>query len=378
MIKIGFIHFDTIYLIHHFIGSVVELYHDPECEVTILTPDTNQDYLYSLLDMYGVSREIVKKLPTYLYKRIAYKIQGRDNPSTVPLFKKYRKHLLKYDVLAFTVLNHLRIKRKGRNPKFALLMHGAGNSHYPFTEEYYKPISQFDLVTTSGQKIQNLFLKMGAFKDTKFEICGYQKFDVVKVENKKNQFFNNKNPVVVYNPHFRESISSYHRHGQEILKYFYNNKDYNLIFAPHFNLFEEKRQDAQQRNSLDQKYFKTDNILIDFGSVNSVNMAYMLAADIYLGDVSSQVYEFLISGAKPCIFINTHKVKWKNDAYYQTWKLGKVLENPSKLEAILQTKEHWQKDYQKLQEEVINYTFDITEIPSVKRVAQALKSLGTG
>jgi len=378
MIKIGFIHFDPIYLIHHFIGSAVILHKDPDFEVSILTPDTDQEYLYSLLDMHGVSRDIVKKLPTYLYKRIAYKIQGRDTPSTIPLYSKYRKYFLKYDILAFTSLNHQRINRIARKPKFVMLMHGAGNSRYPFTEEYTEPMSRFDLVTTSGQKIQDLFLKMGDFKHTKFEICGYQKFDVVKVENKNNNFFNNDKPTVVYNPHFNESISSYHQQGKEILEYFYNNKDYNLIFAPHFNLFLEKRRDTQQRDSIPQKYFKADHILIDFGSVNSVNMAYMMAADIYLGDVSSQIYEFLINGTKPCIFINTHNVKWKNDPFYKTWKLGKVLDNPADLNTALQTKEHWQKDYQKIQEEVINYTFDITDTPSVIRVANAIKKLGVG
>ena len=53
-------------------------------------------------------------------------------------------------------------------------------------------------------------------------------------------------------------------------------------------------------------------------------MTYMLAADIYLGDVSSQVYEFLLE-PRPCIFLNGHNVAWQNDPYYFHWKLGQVV-----------------------------------------------------
>ncbi len=376
MIKIGFIHFDTIYLIHHFIGSAVELYKDPDCEVEILTPETEQEYLYSLLDLYDVPRSIVKKIPTYLYKKFAYKIQKRTNPSTVPLFSKHRKELIGYDVLVFTVFNHLRIPRNKRNPKFVFLMHGAGDRDYPFLDIYKEPISEFDLVTTSGQKIKDLFYKMGEYKHTKFEICGYQKFDAVRIENKEKILFNNNKPTVVYNPHFRDSISSFHKHGIDILEFFYTNKKYNLIFSPHFNLFDERRQDALKRSDIAKKYFESDSIIIDFGSVNSVNMSYMLSADIYLGDLSSQVYEFLINGRKPCIFFNAHTINWKKNEHYQMWQLGKIINDIEKLGNILESRDIWQKEFKEKQKKAMAYTFDISnEISSSKRVATAIKSL---
>jgi len=55
-------------------------------------------------------------------------------------------------------------------------------------------------------------------------------------------------------------------------------------------------------------------------------MTYMLAADIYLGDVSSQVYEFLLE-PRPCIFLNGHNVTWQDNPYYYHWTLGQVVDD---------------------------------------------------
>lgn len=72
-------------------------------------------------------------------------------------------------------------------------------------------------------------------------------------------------------------------------------------------------------------YFKVPNIHIDLGSTASTDMAYTLGADIYLGDESSQVYEFLIE-PRSCIFLNAHHVQWKNNPYYYHWNLGQVVD----------------------------------------------------
>jgi len=165
MIKVGIIYFDNIHIIPHFIGSAAALHQDPDCEVDILVPDIDHSFLYEMLDKFDVPHSVVKALPTYLYKRIAYKIQGRKKPSNQYIFKKHQKKILDYDVLVFNVFNHVHVKRKDRKkPKFVFLMHGAGDSLYPFTDEFKPLIDQFDLVTTSGQKINDLFNQNGPCK----------------------------------------------------------------------------------------------------------------------------------------------------------------------------------------------------------------------
>ena len=59
-------------------------------------------------------------------------------------------------------------------------------------------------------------------------------------------------------------------------------------------------------------------------SAASSDMSYTNRADIYLGDVSSQVYEFLRQ-PRPCLFLNSHGVDWQDDPNYLHWRSGPVL-----------------------------------------------------
>ena len=51
-------------------------------------------------------------------------------------------------------------------------------------------------------------------------------------------------------------------------------------------------------------------VIVDLDSHRLNDMTYTNAADIYLGDVSSQVYEFSTQ-PRPCVFINAHGVAWQ-------------------------------------------------------------------
>jgi len=377
MVKIGFVFLDGIYLIPHFLSSAAELYNDPNVKVEILTNETENTYLFESLEAFGLPKTVVKKLPTYLYKKIAYKIQGRKKPSNQYIIKKNLKKLLDYDILVFTVFNNKRIQRVAKDkPKYVFLMHGAGDSPFPFQPEHKNVIEEFSLVTTPGKKVADLFKKMGNFKDTKFEICGYQKLDFVRKMRKEKKLFDNNKPIVLYNPHFVKELSSYFRFGIDILEYFYQQKDFNLIFAPHMNLFNKDSRHGLPYDSIPQKYKEADNMIIDFGSVHSVDMTYTSNADIYLGDVSSQIYEFLLDRPKPAIFIDAHHITENENSFYKHFSLGKVIENIENLDELLKNRENWQKEYAEKQRKAIAYTFDIDpNISSSKRVADAIKDL---
>ncbi len=376
MTRIGFIYFDSIHIIHHFIGVAAALHKNPNIEVAIITYDGKHQYLNFLLKLLGISKNIVKQVPTYKYRKIIESIRQRNHPSSKYLFKKHEYSLLQYDILVFNDISHeyLHNKRIGQKPKFVLLMHGAGDGEYMIEKSFKKSISKFDLISTSGQKVTDFFKKMGNMPNTKLEVCGYQKFDLVKIENETiRDFFPNKKPIVLYNPHFKENLSSWHKYGRKILDFFYNNETYNLIFAPHINLLENKK--PKKDNKIDEKFFTKDNILIDLGSVQSVNMSYTLASDVYLGDVSSQVYEFLLK-PRPCLFINAHSVDWQNNKHYQNWKLGQVIPNIDNLNSLLQSRNNWQQNFFQKQKEAIAYTFHESKKSSAtERVVKAIEKL---
>ena len=81
---------------------------------------------------------------------------------------------------------------------------------------------------------------------------------------------------------------------------------------------------------IDKRHLSASNIHIDLGGRASTTMAYTNRADIYLGDVSSQFYEF-ISRPRPCVFLNAHDVQWAGDSNYASWRAGPVISDPGEL-----------------------------------------------
>jgi hypothetical protein len=108
---------------------------------------------------------------------------------------------------------------------------------------------------------------------------------------------------------------------------------------------------------LPRHYEKLPNVWIDKGSAASSDMSYMLAADIYLGDASSQVYEFLLQ-PRPCIFLNGHQVDWHGDPFYFHWTLGQVVDDvPGQLGQALAQAARTHADFLLPQRAAFEYTF---------------------
>ncbi len=229
--------------------------------------------------------------------------------------------------------------------------HGAGDRAAGFD----KRLRLCDLVLLPGQKIVDRLNALGYLREGHYVVVGYPKFEVVQGLNRgERRFFDNDNPVVLYNPHFDQSVSSWGGMGLEVMEFFRRHQEYNLIFAPHVIMF---RRRWRHRARLPRKYFNVPNIHVDLGSMASMDMTYALAADIYLGDVSSQVYEFLLE-PRPCIFLNAHHVERRNDPFYYHWNLGQVVDSvPAGLEDALAHAHDRQKDYEERQKKAFEYTF---------------------
>jgi len=77
-----------------------------------------------------------------------------------------------------------------------------------------------------------------------------------------------------------------------------------------------------------QQLIVPGRMIIDLDSPRLIDMTYTLSADLYLGDVSSQLYEFLIR-PRPVAFINAHHVAWQSNKRFAGWALGEVAEEIS-------------------------------------------------
>jgi hypothetical protein len=371
--KIGFIYFDNIHHIPHFFSVFAELYKLGKYDVKIITYKAAHSYLKSLLDLYEIPYSVIFEAPTYAYRTILNKIRPhkRERESMHFLLKYNRNFLFSHDALVFNSAKHYLLKRhqkKNNTTKFLFLDHGAGDRNYIYNEK----ITDFDLVAIAGKKVYDMCVSSADFSKTNIKVCGYQKFDVAKKENSNIKLFNNNKITVVYNPHFVKELSSFYKLGNQVLEFFYNNDNYNLIFAPHINVFNQRG--FLNKEDFDNKYLNAPNIIVDFGSVKSINMAYTINADVYLGDVSSQVYEFLLK-PRPCIFINAHNVNWKGNDYYRSWSLGKVITSVDELTSVLATIDVWQKEFKENQKQIANYVFslDNKEAASKRIVNEIIK-----
>ena len=254
--------------------------------------------------------------------------------------------------------------------------HGAGDRAIGFNEES----AAFDHVLVSGPKIRDRLIAEAGVDPDRVSVVGYPKFDIHPT-GRTHRLLDDSRPVVLYNPHVSPHLSSWYKFGRTVLDWFLEHEEYQLIFAPHVMLFERPfavsidklRLDRPGR--IDERFLRAPNIHIDLGSRASTTMTYTDRADIYLGDVSSQVYEFLLR-PRPCVFLDAHDTDWEGSPNYLHWSAGPVIRQVSALDAALDTatKDHLVK-YDAIQQQLFRHSFDLTERPSSDRAAEVVAKL---
>ena len=142
--------------------------------------------------------------------------------------------------------------------------------------------------------------------------------------------FRDERPVVLYTPHWQQHRSSWWRWGEQAIARVLATGRYNLIFAPHQRLVEK---DPGVRGVAARLSGRTD-VHCDLDSFAMVDGSYTAAADLYLGDTSSQVVEFLMR-PRPCVFLDPLGVAWQGDPSYAMWTCGDVITDLERLDGTL-------------------------------------------
>ena len=195
--------------------------------------------------------------------------------------------------------------------------HGAGDR----APESEKRLAAFNIVAVPGEKDFRRAVERGYPAD-RLRVCGYVKLDFFNnMKRELTPFFDNGNPTILYNPHFDVKGSSFPI-AEQVIRNILEQSSYNLIFAPHIRLAENMSASELARW---QQLAIPDRMIVDLDSPRLTDMTYTLAADVYLGDLSSQLYEFLIR-PRPVAFVNAHKFDWHDNQRYAGWFLGEVAE----------------------------------------------------
>ena len=147
--------------------------------------------------------------------------------------------------------------------------------------------------------------------------------------------FANARPIVLYAPHWQRHRSSWWATpswggGREMAERIAEDGRWNLIFAPHQRLVENAPEVREVMAALAGR----PNVHCDLDGFAMVDGSYTAAADIYLGDTSCQVIEFL-ARPRPCVFLNGRGADWRGDPSYAIWNCGEVVERVDDVPAAL-------------------------------------------
>nr|WP_246543603.1 hypothetical protein [Novosphingobium profundi] len=259
------------------------------------------------------------------------------------------------------------------NLKIIHTRHGAGDRAIGFGKES----ARFDLVLVAGPKIERRLVADAGVDPARIRVVGYSKFDLCGANRRDLGFAQASRPTVLYNPHPSPRLSSWFTMGEALLEAFAASNEFNLVFAPHVMMFARRwtvtinPPAIRRMHPPAARFAEAPNIHVDLGSAASTDMTYTNSADIYIGDVSSQVYEFLYH-PRPCLFLDAHQTAWENDPDYAHWKAGPVIGPGTDILAGVRNAIATRDRYLPVQRAMLADTFSVTDEPAALRGAKAI------
>jgi hypothetical protein len=234
------------------------------------------------------------------------------------------------------------------------LKHGAGDREGGYNPKH----AAFDLTLVNGPKDKQRLIERGLANDANCQVVGYAKFELVRPP--AEPLFADGAPIALYNPHFDKQVGTWSRYGREIVEAMEHIPGRNFVVAPHV-----------KSRSRPVAASGAPNVIVDHGSTRSIDMTYTQAAAVYIGDASSQVYEF-IRTPRPCIFLNFDRIDWRSDPAYAHWHLGQVIESLDDLPGALARADELQPNFEAAQRRMSAASIDHSDIPASERQAQAI------
>ncbi|HEY0314918.1 MAG TPA: hypothetical protein VGC28_01480 [Sphingomonas sp.] len=281
------------------------------------------------------------------------------------------------DILVVAEKTSLMLKTRYKLDRLRIIhtRHGAGDRAIGFNRKS----AGFDLILASGEKIKERLVRDANVAKERIRVVGYPKFDILSGDRPPFIHGNGDDrPIVLYNPHVSPHLSSWYKMGRAVLDWFVRHDEYRLIFAPHVMLFHRRfvltidKFRFDRVGLIDDRIRAASNIHVDLGSPACTDMTYTRAADIYLGDVSSQVYEFL-ERPRPCVFLDAHGVDWLNEPNFAHWAAGPVAREIGELgTALIDASQNHQARFAPVQRRLFARSFDLNDTPSSERAAQSI------
>jgi hypothetical protein len=235
-------------------------------------------------------------------------------------------------------------------------------SHGPENRGFSHPhIKDYDLVFCASEedarRVENLIGPL-----TNYQAFGYSKLDYLYYHPNPDRQARKERPTIIYNPHFDKTQSSFYQSGLALLRALSNGNRYDILFMPHPDLSRKHPRLVQQAAQQPQV------TLIDRPKIN---FDYFAEADLYITDVSSAAYEWLVFN-RPVVFFNPQLLSAENGRLLHIWTCGPVVNNiPDVLAAIDRSLQH-PEDYQGQRKDMLRLTFTPNPPPVSRKIALAI------
>jgi hypothetical protein len=332
----------------HWLPAALRLAREPGVRVTVLSPSRAG---LNFIRGYDPDHSLLLRwLPTPSLRR--------DGLFTPPKRRftllLHQRAIGRFPIIVTTeTTSALLYKLPGFASRMIHLKHGAGDREGGYNPKH----GAFDLTLVNGAKDKQRLIERGLGTDDNIKVVGYAKFELLRPPA---PIFADAGPLALYNPHFDEALASWFGHAAEIISAMKAIPDWNFVVAPHVKL----KGGPDFRSA-------ARNVLIDRGSVRSIDMSYTEAASVYIGDISSQVYEF-VRRPRPCIFLNLDRIEWRANDNYAHWLMGQVIENVAELAPSLARVEAVQPQYNDIQRQLSARSIDPSPLAASERQARAI------
>jgi hypothetical protein len=338
--------------LYHWLPAALALSRDADMHIEILSPSPAILAIVADHDALGRIGRVLLRRPTRKPDSLF------EMPSRLATLALNYPTIRRYPTIVTTETSSALLRRlPGFRSKLVEIKHGAGDRAGGYKHAH----AAFDLVIVAGEKDRERLIARGLQTPDSVTACGYAKFEVMAPRQK---LFDNDLPVILYNPHFDPALSSWVRHGPQMLAALESLQGYNVVIAPHTKLarcIPPIRTDAP-------------HILVDMGSVRSIDMSYTNSADIYLGDVSSQVYEFILH-PRPCLFLNLDRYDWQDDQAFAHFTLGQVVDRLADLPSALDRAGAMQSRFESVQKAAMRFAINDGPVPASRRQADAIRAV---
>ena len=366
--RICFLYIAQAHQVLHSLSAAVALARErPDIQVDVAATDPDVlDYARSVTEQLGGAPITWRLLGPGWLSALRMPDGG---PPKLPMLAANARTLNAYNVIVAPERTTAILRRMGVRAKLVYTQHGAGDRAGPFEGR----LGQFDLVFAAGGKQRERMIAEGLVAPERCAVVGYPKFDLVdRLRPTLPRLFAEARPTVLYNPHFAANVGSWPIWGRQVLEAFAAQRRYNLIFAPHLRLF-GSRPPAKVPELA--PFLAHSAIHLDLGGTSAaIDMTYPRLADLYLGDVSSQIYEF-IREPRPCVFLNAHGAAWRGDDSYRFWRFGPVVDRVETLFPVLEAAQSSHGMFRKAQAEGLQETFSTTAETASDRAARAIADL---